>query len=83
MNKITTPFAICLMAILFSNSMSAQTWGFGQIGHWAQDVAVAPDGNIWAVGYGGDDPGLMDVTPNYVVKLNSYGEKQWLSLIHI
>jgi hypothetical protein len=49
MNKITTPFAICLMAILFSNSMSAQTWGFGQIGHWAQDVAVAPDGNIWAV----------------------------------
>lgn len=77
MNKITTPFAICLMAILFSNSMSAQTWGFGQIGHWAQDVAVAPDGNIWAVGYGGDDPGLMDVTPNYVVKLNSDGEKQW------
>ncbi len=77
MNKITTPLAICLMAILIPTTLSAQTWGFGQYGHWAQDVAVAADGNIWAVGYAGDDPGFMDTNPNYVIKLNSDGEKQW------
>ena len=46
MNKITTPLAVCLMAVLFSSSINAQTWGFGQIGHWAQDVSIASDGNI-------------------------------------
>lgn len=77
MNKITTPLAVCLMAVLFSSSINAQTWGFGQIGHWAQDVSIASDGNIWIVGYGGDDPLWGDVTSNYVAKLNSDGEKQW------
>lgn len=58
-------------------SASAQSWGFGQTGNWAWDVAVAADGNVWAIGLAGEDPGMLDVTGNYVVKLNSDGEKQW------
>ncbi len=77
MKKITTPFAIFIMAIFFTSSINAQSWGFGQYGYWTQDVAVAADGNVWAVGYAGDDPDFLDANSNYVVKLNSDGEKQW------
>lgn len=56
---------------------TAQSWGFGQPGNWAADVAIAADGNVWAVGLAGDDPGMLDVTGNYVVKLSADGEKLW------
>jgi len=75
MKKLYT--LVLSLSFLGISSLSAQSWGFGQIGHWAQDVAVGSDGNIWAVGSGGDAADWMDVTSNYVVKLSSDGEKLW------
>lgn len=76
MKKIFIPIAI-IFACLIQTNLFAQSWGFAQYGHWAQDIAIAPDGNVWATGYGGDDPLWMDVTLNYVAKLTSGGEKLW------
>ncbi len=76
MRNLYKSFVLSLM-MAAALSGSAQSWGFGTPGNWFWDVAVAADGNIWAVGLAGEDPGMLDVTGNYVVKLNSDGEKIW------
>lgn len=66
---------LLLAFISLGTTAFAQSWGFSNYGHWAQDVAIGPDGSTWAVGYGGDDPGWADVNPNYVVKIDADGNE--------
>lgn len=64
-----------LLALGSAITVQAQSWGFSNIGHWVQDVALSDDGSTWTVGYGGDDPTWMDITANYVTKLDADGNK--------
>ncbi len=64
-----------VVALAGATGAHAQSWGFTNIGHWAEDIAVTPEGGVWAVGLGGDDPLWMDISSNYVIKLDPSGEK--------
>lgn len=76
MKKLFTLFAAA--SLLFAaNTSSAQSWGYAGYGHWISDVNEAPDGSIWAAGWGGELPDWTDVTSNYVIKLNSDGTLAW------
>lgn len=72
---LRTTLLATAVALMGTATLNAQAWGFANIGHWAEDVAEAADGSVWAVGLGGDDPLWMDVSNNYVVKLDASGEK--------
>ena len=77
MKKRFTPIAMLLLAFSFTSAVSAQSWGFAQTGNWVYDVAVGPDGTMFAAGLAGDDPAWLDVTSGYVAKLDANGEKLW------
>lgn len=55
---------------------SAQSWGYAVPGHWANDIAEAPDGSVYAAGYAGGDP-FFGYSVNYLVKISSTGEMLW------
>jgi len=59
--------------LLIGNRVSAQAWGYSNIGHWVSDMSVGSDGSVWTVGYGGDDPAWYDVAADYVGKVNPDG----------
>lgn len=61
--------------LLIGNRVSAQAWGYSGIGHWTYDMDVANDGSVWSVGYGGVDPGWLDVSANWVGKTDNNGDE--------
>ena len=64
-----------LLAISTAVTVQAQSWGYTNLGYFCMDIALADDGSTWVVGYGGDDPDWMDVSPNYVAKIDADGNK--------